>query len=208
MKKLYLFLFLVITSIQGFSQFYEGFEGETFPPSGWLVSNNGVGTVESWVRNPAFPNNGNWSAYIDRENIGTGNTSQDWLISPQLYLGSNSLSLLKFSSRTSLAGNQGTIYQIRFSTSAIQSDLSSYTVLQTYTENDLNTIYSNYEEKTIDLSALSGQSVYIAFVMIYTQPTNALGGDRWYLDDINISEPLEIILNAFLDRSEKNYCRN
>jgi hypothetical protein len=197
MKKFYLRLILLLSSLQGNSQFYEGFEGDTFPPAGWLVTDNGVGTANSWVRSNFLPNTGNWSAFMDRENVGMGNTSQDWLISPQLLFVANSK--LKFSSRTSLAGNQGTLYQIRFSTSAIQNDLSSYTVLQTYTENDLNSNYSNYEEKTIDLSALAGQSGYIAFVMIYTQPTNNLGGDRWYLDDINITETSEIVLNAFLD---------
>ncbi|MEX0596574.1 MAG: choice-of-anchor J domain-containing protein, partial [Candidatus Paceibacterota bacterium] len=204
MKKLYLFLLVTFTSFQGFSQFYEGFEGSTFPPVGWLVTGSGANFTPPiiWTRT-AQPNTGNWSAYMTRYNIGMGNTSQDWLITPQIIIPSNHK--LFFSSRTTLAGNQGTLYQVRVSTSPNPSDLTAYTILQNYTENEISEGYSEFQENSIDLDAFSGQIVYIAFVRVFTQPTMPFGGDRWLLDDVFVSEESmyapnnTLILNAFVD---------
>ena len=187
MKKITFLLLTFLCSYSGYSQYTEGFEGASFPPTGWLVTDNGVGTTVSWVRSDVQPvNSGVWAAYMNRENIGPGNTSQDWLISNQLVVPANGQ--LKFYTRSTLAGNQGTLYQVRVSTNATQNDLSAYNVIQQYTENDLSAVYNVYEEKVINLSTLAGQNVYIAFVMVFTQPGTGIGGDRWLLDDINIAE--------------------
>lgn len=187
MRKILLLLTLLF-SFLGFSQVIdEGFEGTTFPPTDWLVTDNGVGTNISWVRIDTQPvNNGLWAAYMNRENVGAGNTSQDWLITKQFQVPTNGE--LKFFSRSTLAGNQGTLYQVRLSTNATQSDLSQYNILQQYNENELSTVYTQYEEKVINLNAFVGQNVYIAFVMINTQPAGGISGDRWLLDDIKVAE--------------------
>ncbi|GGD19743.1 hypothetical protein GCM10011343_07870 [Flavobacterium orientale] len=188
-----------------FSQFYEGFEGDTFPPPGWLVADSGAEGVAqpySWTR-IEIPNIGNWAAYMDRYNIGMGNTSLDWLITPQISVTSNQK--LFFSSRTTLAGNQGTLFQVRVSTNPNQSELSSYTVLQQYTEHEINSTFNIYQENAIDLQAFVGQTIHIAFVRVFTQPTEPFGGDRWLLDDIYITHQSmynpnnSLMLNAFLD---------
>ncbi|WP_188361223.1 T9SS-dependent choice-of-anchor J family protein [Flavobacterium orientale] len=205
MKKLYIFTLLFFSSFNMFSQFYEGFEGDTFPPPGWLVADSGAEGVAqpySWTR-IEIPNIGNWAAYMDRYNIGMGNTSLDWLITPQISVTSNQK--LFFSSRTTLAGNQGTLFQVRVSTNPNQSELSSYTVLQQYTEHEINSTFNIYQENAIDLQAFVGQTIHIAFVRVFTQPTEPFGGDRWLLDDIYITHQSmynpnnSLMLNAFLD---------
>ena len=85
MKKITFLLLTFLCSYSGYSQFTEGFEGASFPPTGWLVTDNGVGTTVSWIRSNTQPvNSGVWAAYMNRENVGPGNTSQDWLITNQL----------------------------------------------------------------------------------------------------------------------------
>jgi hypothetical protein len=194
MKKLSLFLLFTFTSIQGFSQFYEGFEGDSFPPAGWLVTGSGTSFTPPivWTKT-GQSNTGNWAAYMTRYNIGTGNTSQDWLITPQISVSSFNDKLF-FSSRTTLAGNQGTLYQVRVSTNSNPANLNNFTIIQQYTENEINTTYNVFKENSIDLDAFAGQNIHIAFVRVHTQPTT-LGGDRWVLDDIYIAH--ESLLTPF-----------
>jgi hypothetical protein len=46
MKKLLLF-FMSFFTIFSYSQF-EGFEGATFPPTGWTRFDNGIGLAQQW----------------------------------------------------------------------------------------------------------------------------------------------------------------
>ncbi|WP_188361623.1 choice-of-anchor J domain-containing protein, partial [Flavobacterium orientale] len=192
MKKITLLLVAAFCTLTGYSQYFEGFEGATFPPAGWLVTDNGVGTTFSWERTnnvttPPTVYEGTFSAFMTRENIGIGNTSEDWLITNQLAVPANGQ--LRFFTRSTLGGNQGTLYQIRVSTSANQADLGAYTLLQQFTENELTEAFNVYEEKIISLNTFpANQQVFIAFVMVFTQPTTALGGDRWLVDNVSVVE--------------------
>ena len=47
MKKL-LFFFMSLCSFIAFGQLSEDFENPAFPPPGWVVTDNGIGTVQSW----------------------------------------------------------------------------------------------------------------------------------------------------------------
>ena len=96
MKQTLLLLLAVFYYISGYSQFPENFESPfvTVPnifPEGWLVADNGVGTGASWVviDNSTQVINGTKSAFINRENIGIGNTSSDWLITPAILVPTN-----------------------------------------------------------------------------------------------------------------------
>ena len=196
MKKITLLLLTFLCSFVGYSQFPENFEapGSTVPtgfPTGWITADNGVGTGQSWtIANNAAViitnNGGTQSAYINREEIGSGNTSEDWLISPSTAIPTNGQ--LRFFTKQSLAGDNGTLYQIRIS-SGTQSLLSGYTILKQWTEAELNAIYNVAEEKVVDFpTAAFGANRFIAFVRVYTQPIEALDGDRWFIDDINVTE--------------------
>ena len=192
MKKITLLLLTIFYSVVGYSQFPENFESSTVPngfPAGWLVTDNGVGTSVSWsiVNNPTPVINGSQSAYINRENIGAGNTSQDWLISPLKTIPTNGQ--LRFATKQSLPGDQGTIFQVRIYSGTSQSDIQNYTLLEQWTESELNNIFNVPEEKVVDFPTTSfGVATYIAFVKIFTQPTGAVDGERWSIDDINVVE--------------------
>jgi gliding motility-associated-like protein len=149
------------------------------------VTDNGVGTTTSWniVNNAALLINGTKSAYINRQEIGMGNTSEDWLISPSTVIPTNGQ--LRFFTKQSLPGDNGTIYQIRTYSGASQTALASYTILKSWTESELNANFDVIEEKVVDFPAAS-PGTFIAFVRVYTQPTAAQGGDRWVIDDINV----------------------
>ncbi|MFN3757251.1 MAG: choice-of-anchor J domain-containing protein, partial [Flavobacterium sp.] len=189
MKKITLLLFTVVFSLHSYAQLaLEGFEGATFPPTGWVVMDNGVGTVNSWTRTNVATNvyQGTWSAFMTRENIGQGNTSEDWLVTPQITVPTNGQ--LRFFARSTLAGNQGTLYQIRVSTNANQMAQGNYIIIQQYNEDELSDPFGQYEEKILSLAAFQGQSIYVAFVMQYTQLGTALSGDRWLLDNVEVVE--------------------
>ena len=185
MKKFILIFFIAFSSFVGYSQINEGFEGATFPPTDWLVKDNRTDATPNWGFNvsPYVPNNGTHAAFINRENTGAGVLAEEWLITKQVTLAVNSQ--LRFFTKQTLAGDTGTLYQVRVSSSATQNDLASYTVLAEYTETELSTITGDqldYEEKVINLS-FSGPR-YFAFVKVYTQPGAATSGDRWLIDDV------------------------
>ncbi|WP_298393875.1 choice-of-anchor J domain-containing protein [Flavobacterium sp.] len=199
MNKITLVVLVFLFSISSFSQFSEDFESANAPnplPStvwtlnsgNWAIHDNGIGPVKRWERTDVISNvhSGLYSAYINRENIGFGYTSEDYLTSPTVSVPANGH--LTFVSRTTISGNQGTLYQVKVApANGSQTDLSNATILAIYTENDISNNYDGYEEKTIDLSAYAGQNIYITFVRIYNQPTAALGGDRWLIDNVNVN---------------------
>ncbi|HEY0091973.1 MAG TPA: choice-of-anchor J domain-containing protein, partial [Flavobacterium sp.] len=194
MKKI---LFLVLTfllSLSSYSQI-EGFEGTTLPDTGtdqwslssgvWGVFDNGVGLTQSWNISTTA-HTGVRAAFMNRENIGMGNTSQDFLATPQVTVPANGQ--LRFWSRTNITGNQGTLFKIMVSTNAVQNNVASYVEVESYTEDELSTVFNEWDERIVDLTAYAGQAVYVAFMMQFTQPTAGVGGDRWLLDDVKIVE--------------------
>ncbi|WP_432672672.1 DUF7619 domain-containing protein [Flavobacterium sp. SM2513] len=193
MKKTLLLILTTFYCLLGYAQFPQDFENTaiTVPngfPAGWLVTDNGVGTAANWsiTNSPSVVINGTKSALMNRHEIGAGNTSEDWLISPVTLIPSNGQ--LKFNTKQTLPGDDGTLYQIRIYSGNSQNALSSYSILQQWTESQLNVVYNVAEEKVVNFpTALFGTSQYIAFVRIYTQPTAVQGGDRWLIDDINVT---------------------
>ncbi|TBX69933.1 hypothetical protein EZL74_05820 [Flavobacterium silvisoli] len=202
MKRITLLLLLLFLSASSYSQMaVEGFESTTGPdalPStnwtlgtgNWAVFDNGVGTGQRWginntVITPPIVYQGSNAAYVNRENIGLGNTSEDFLATPLVTIPTNGQ--LHFYTRSFTSGNQGTIYQIRVApASATQTNPAGYTTIQQWTEAQLTAVFNIYEEKVVNLSAYANQQVYVSFVMVYTQPTTALSGDRWLVDDVSI----------------------
>ncbi|RYY47456.1 MAG: T9SS type B sorting domain-containing protein [Chitinophagaceae bacterium] len=192
MKKITFLLLAVFYSLVGYSQFYD-FENVTVPnvPPGWLVTDNGVGTLQSWrsLDNVATP-----PLVLDTkamvvlgESVPFGSTTRDYLITEVITVPTNGQ--LRFWSRQGTTGNQGTIYEVRYSTNiAAQGDISQYQLLQSYTEPQLNTVFSEYEERVINITptVAAGQQIYIAFVKVFTPTASGGSGDRWYLDNVNI----------------------
>lgn len=226
MKKITLLLVTLFFSMVGYSQLtptVEGFESTTGPtplPSttwalttgNWAVFDNGVGLNQRWGINstvvapptPPLVYQGANSAYVNRENIGQGNTSEDYLSTPLVNIPTNGQ--LRFYTRTFTTGNQGTLYQIKVAPStAVQTNPAAYTLVQQWTEVDLTLNYNIYEEKLVDLSAYAGQQVYVSFVKVYTQPLTILDGDRWLIDNVSILErcldPINLAANGITQTS-------
>jgi gliding motility-associated-like protein len=186
MKKITLLLIALIFSLSGYSQLaLENFEGATFPPTGWNTVHISPG-AEVWDVTLSGVCFGAQSAFIDRENLGPiGNNSKDYLTTPLFTVPANGQ--LKFSTRSSIPGDTGTLYQVRVSTAANgQSNTAGFTLLQTYTENTLSASVTVCEEKTINLTAFIGQQIYISFVKDYTQTVSGPSGDSWILDNVRV----------------------
>lgn len=190
MKKITLLLMLVV-SWCGYAQLdLEDFEtpGTDFPPTGWAVFQNGVGTNNIWKKNP--PNNplrpahnGTGAAFIDRQNISGTVSPIDYLATPAFNVPANPQ--LRFWSRLTVGGDQGTIYRIMVKpvSAGAQNDVNGYVQIQQWTELELNPVnQEEYAQKTVNIPAeYIDEQVYIAFVVI-----NVNNGDRWLVDDVDV----------------------
>ena len=203
MKKITLLMLLFFFSITGYSQLaLEGFESTSGPdalPStnwtlgtgNWAVFDNAVGIGQRWGINsavavPPIIYQGTNAAYVNRENIGQGNISEDYLATPLVTIPANGE--LHFYTRGFTNGNQGTLYQIKVApATATQTNPAAYSLVQQWDEVTLNTTFNLYEEKVVSLSAYIGQQVYVSFVKIYNQPGTGLDGDRWLVDNVSIN---------------------
>lgn len=208
MKKIIFTLLLAFYTVIGFSQvLFESFENTNGPdpaPStnwtlgsgNWAVFDNNVGGTINWSTN-LNSYSGAKCAYMNRQNMGMGITTEEYLATPMITVPINGE--LSFYSRTFTNGNQGTIYQVKIAFAGNQTNPSGYTLLAEYNEDQLSSYFSNYEEKVIDLSAYAGTQVCIAFVQKHTQPTASLSGDRWLLDNVLIqshptcSKPIDLV---------------
>lgn len=157
----------------------EGFESSTFPPSCWMTATgtNGLGTANEWIRATDSFNSGSAAAFIEYENV-TGGNAEDWLITPELNFETTVGNTLSFFARQRFSIEYNSQYHIKISTTS-QSDLSTFTTVQTFTESDFSPTL--FEEFTVDLSAYDGMSIYLAFVLEQDD------GDNWYLDDVTVS---------------------
>lgn len=185
MKKLILFITFFLLSLCCKAQLAEeGFEG-TWPPAGWAITDNGIGPNITWEKGPANNNNlpphtGTYAAYLNRENVSVG-IPEDWLITPQFAVPANAQ--LRFYSRLTQNLDQGSIYEVRISTSPDQAAMGNYTLLQTWTELEINTAQQDYEEKILNIPAeFEGSNVYIAFIM------KGDNMDRWLIDDVRVAQ--------------------
>ncbi|HMI07312.1 MAG TPA: choice-of-anchor J domain-containing protein, partial [Flavobacterium sp.] len=177
MKKItMLIVFFLAFVTKSHAQFPEGFEGATFPPTGWatFIGANGAGTESNWIQITDFPHTGLASAYVEYEDSGSDN--EDWLVTPQFTV-SASASALQFSQLQSYEDDYGTSYTIRVSTTT-QTDPTAFTIVSSQTETDFG--FMDYTDKQVDLSPYIGQSIYVAFVM-----TNN-NGDDWLIDDVDM----------------------
>jgi gliding motility-associated-like protein len=140
------------------------------------------------------------SAYCDRGNLGAGKTAQSWLVTSAITVPLNGK--LSFSGKQTLPADLGTAYKIRISTTS-QTDVSTFnTVLVNMTEPQLNpgptenynVCYTHGDGAAddpyplIDLTAYSGQQVYLAFIKVDRQPAAAINSDRWVLDEVRLVE--------------------
>ncbi|MGG7034833.1 MAG: choice-of-anchor L domain-containing protein [Flavobacterium sp.] len=190
MKKIILLLTLLF-SFAGFAQFFEGFEGSsTALPVGWDQYNNGVGAGPNYVwkataSTPSLPVCvGNNAAFLQRNNIGVGNTEEDYLVTPQITVPVNGE--VRFVTKQSTPGNQNTRYRLLISTNTDKTILTSYNLIKEWNENELNAVNSVCQQHKVDLTAYGGQQVFIAFERVFTMTTSTGFGDDMLFDDFSV----------------------
>ncbi len=191
MKKLLLF-FMSLFTFLSYGQLSEGFEGATFPPTGWTTFENGIGTAQQWKTTSAaglgWVQAGAKSAIISKENVTDGTIAEDWLVTSQVAVPTNGQ--LRFFARSTSNGEQGSVYKVKIST-ASQNTAADFTdIVVPYTEVDI--INAPFEQKTISLAAYAGQNVYIAFVM---ENDN---GDAWIIDSVVVDQECTAIPTVLL----------
>ncbi len=213
MKKITFLLFALLFSFVGYSQFptpgTEGFETTTGPDlalpvavspwtlgtgatgNQWAVFDNGVAgsPQKRWDRATTNFYNGTQAAFINRKQNGAAAVvSEDYLATPLVTVPVNGQ--LTFYTRTGFNVPDAVNYLIKVNTNTTagsQTTLANYTTtVQSWDQTTIAATYNVYELKTVDLSAYAGQQVYIAFVRSFTQPTAALAGNSWYVDDVKL----------------------
>lgn len=185
-KKITISLLLCLT----FSQlttaqtiFTEGFEGASFPPTGWtsFMGTNGVGTTNDWIQ-VTLPNTGTYAAANVYENVAVG-IAEDWLVTSQIDLTSaTNAELLFYSTDYYTTTNYGSTFEVKVSTTS-QTTHADFTTVASYDETNIG---SGFTLQSVDLSAYDGMMVYIAFVHYNDD------GDNWIIDDIEVRSPLTL----------------
>lgn len=188
MKKKLLFIAMLVSLYTQAQIAVESFEQETFPPPGWEIYQNEVGTNNIWRHNPLNNSNrpahtGNRAAFLDRVNISGAVNPQDWLVTPPMTFGPEN-DAISFFSRLTATGDQGSTYRIMIKPVTVgpSGDFGSYVELQNWTELEINPVQEEYTQQIVPIpSVYYGSEVWIAFVM-----TSVNGGDRWLLDDVSM----------------------
>ncbi|UOK42307.1 MULTISPECIES: choice-of-anchor J domain-containing protein [Flavobacterium] len=119
-------------------------------------------------------------------NTTTGTRAEYFFITPQFNL--PNATEIRFFTKQGFTSDRGTTYELRLST-ALQPDISSFNVtLKTWTEADLNTSPTTYEEKIVPVASLpAGIPVFLAFVAITNQDgTTDTVGDSWFIDNVRV----------------------
>ena len=186
-QRFIVFALLLVANLS-FSQLTTEFF-ETGIPSTWAITSNlPTAPANNWI---ATSNGGylaSGGAIVNPSlNTTTGVTAEYFMITPQFITPSNGE--IRFWTKQGSFTNKGTVYQIRIST-ANQPDISSFNVvLQSWTEPQLNTVATTYQEKIVPISSLpAGIPVYIAFVAVTNQTgTTATAGDSWFVDNVRVS---------------------
>jgi gliding motility-associated-like protein len=187
-------MFVLLFIGKGYSQFVEDFEGGI--PADWATFKtlNGTlstaGNVPGWATSTTSICEGTTSAYIDRLNIGAGNVSEGWLVTPQITVPPNGR--LYFTAKQTYAQDYGTKYIVKISTTS-QTEISSFTQVLELNESQLSPLgwdqcFNHGVDPIIDISAYSGQDVYIAFIKKDSQPAAAPYADRMVLDLVKVLE--------------------
>ncbi|MBP5649964.1 MAG: choice-of-anchor J domain-containing protein [Bacteroidales bacterium] len=191
MKKIFtlffaLFMMVFCAKAQYFLQ--EGFEGSTLPTGWTIVDSDGDNynwDMEYWSAtstNPAHTGSNCIASASYINNIGAL-TPDNWLISPAVNLTSNAT--LTFWVADYDYAEPYTVY-----ISTTTADVSAFTTV--LTQGTTSGAAFEYEEKTVDLSAYTGQTVYIAF-----RHYNCTDNYWLFLDDVEIfAQPTDPTITA------------
>ncbi len=156
----------------GIINWSEGFEGTTFPPTGWAVHQLDGGT-NTWIRYTTSPIFGTASAAVRYESTTLRNN--DWLVTPQFQVNPGAF-LNFYAKRQSLSYTDSV--EIYYSTTGGVPP-SGYTRITT-----VMPAGTTPELIQIPLNAYAGQNIYIAFRY------KELDQFRIYLDSVYVETPV------------------
>jgi hypothetical protein len=151
--------------------YFEGFEGSTFPPTGWQRINVS-GNVE-WILG-YFAHSGTQATVCAWQVTGVG---EDWLITPRWNIQAGDS--LAFWLRPFYTGFQPDSLAVRVSTT--DSNMSSFTTRILYLAEGngypTSTVYQRY---SVSLNQFAGQGIFIAFKHMDQN------GDGIFIDDVSV----------------------
>lgn len=197
--------FLLLIAISGHSQtvYFEDFDS---PGANILalVDNdsltNSSGSTETWQYSPRIRRFANGSmlasgnfclrSITDPSPAVSGQQSEDWIQLPLITIPTNGLLMFKFEAESNVSQWEGyPNLEIRVSTT--DSSLSSYSTIKTITA-----CRSWFNNHSCDLSAYSGQTIYIAIVnTAFNNP--GWGSKRIFIDDIYVGSLFNRDCEAF-----------
>ena len=160
------FFFSDLRNCSSATVFQEGFEGATFPPSGWQVyALSGV----NWEQTNARVYEGSYSAYHDD----TTGDQDAWLVMPQFTPTANTI--LTFWQNENYA-SWYTYHGIWVSTGSGDPNDGDFVELVELGAGTEDT----WEQVSVDLSTYAGQPIYVAFRY------QGNWSDEWYIDDVRL----------------------
>ncbi len=178
-KNLLLILFILFISGAAHAQLSgyvkEGFEGSTFPPTGWQTVN--VTGDGFWRKADTIFHSGLSSAFITYDPI----LGEDWLISPQFTVAATDQ--LEFWMAPRYVGFPPDKLYIEVSTT--DASISSFTKVILKLEEGVNYPTSPFawQKYSVSLSRYAGQNIYLAF------KHSDANGDGVFVDDVTIGTP-------------------
>lgn len=153
----------------------EGFEGATFPPTGWSVQTAGEPVPHAWHRSthPEYVANGLASAVVGGE---SANAIDEWLISPAVTLAAtdDAISFL-WASNPRYASDVNATCNIRLDGTA------TWTQLWSLSSEPLSDPFL-YRERVADISAWTGMDVEFGFNVV------GINGADFELDDVVVGD--------------------
>lgn len=147
----------------------EGFE--TWPPSGWEIFLEGEST-RGWRQD--FENISHTGNHSADSNI-ANNQMDNWLVSPAITIINPNYELKYWEISATLDIEFYDKSSIQISTGSSNPADGDY--IEVYEANILNTV--DWEQRTIDLSAYDGQTIYVAFRKEGTY-------HKWFVDDVTV----------------------
>jgi gliding motility-associated-like protein len=183
----FLALFFLIMANVSYGQLAPEYFESGIPGTWAIATNLPTAPTNNWSPTPTGGYLASGGAFVSPAlNNTTGLTAQYFMITPQFLTPANGE--IRFMTKQGSFTNRGATYQVRISTSN-QPDVDGFNVvLASWTETQLNTAATTYEEKIVSIASIpAGIPVYIAFVAITNQTgTTATAGDTWFVDNARV----------------------
>jgi len=188
--------------------FFEGFEGETFPPSSeWLIYNatlSGVDWIPMTAADEVIAHSGNGVAGSQSYCEGACVYPDNWLITPRITIAAEATRvILELYLGAKMPDNYLELFHVLISTNENQNLIAEYPIEQEFT---LTT--PDWTKLEMDLSLYAGESIYIAFRHLYNDdehPSNVLLLDDIKLYAEGVESDTDITLAPQQDQLKGNY---